>query len=59
MMFLFPIAIVLIVYFVMGDKLKQESFVKKSPENILKERFVNGEIDEATYLQMLGVLKNN
>ena len=25
---------------------------KKSPEEILKERFVNGEIDEETYLKM-------
>lgn len=29
----------------------------KSPEDLLKERFVKGEIDEATYLQMKETLK--
>ena len=29
----------------------------KNPEELLKERFVNGEIDEATYLQMKETLK--
>ncbi len=29
---------------------------KKSPEEILKERFVNGEIDEETYLKMKDTL---
>lgn len=30
---------------------------RKNPEALLKERFVNGEIDEATYLQMKETLK--
>ena len=30
---------------------------RRSPEEILKERFVNGEIDEETYLKMKEVLK--
>ena len=29
---------------------------QKSPEEILKERFVNGEIDEETYLKMKNTL---
>lgn len=29
---------------------------KKTPEEILKERFINGEIDEETYLKMKDTL---
>jgi len=29
---------------------------KKNPEEILKERFINGEIDEETYLKMKNTL---
>ena len=30
---------------------------RRTPEDILKERFVNGEIDEETYLRMKETLK--
>ena len=40
---------------------KQKSTItlpnSKSPEDLLKERFVNGEIDEETYLKMKETLK--
>lgn len=43
-----------IYYFIKNDTNSYYSMnqKKKSPEEILKERFVNGEIDEETYLKM-------
>ena len=57
MMFI-PILIIVLVYlFVSGDGKKVLSKYDDSSERILKERFVNGEIDEETYLRMKSVLK--
>lgn len=45
-----------IVYFLYKDK--KISFPNgRSPEDLLDERFVRGEIDENTYLKMKNVLK--
>lgn len=57
MMFIFPILIGVVLYYFYSNN-KENLIGNKSPENILKERFINGEIDEATYLQMKETLKN-
>lgn len=48
-----------LVYYLSAGKDNQyfAKLNKKSPEDILKERFVNGEIDEKTYLQMKEAIK--
>ena len=46
---------VLIYYFINNGKITLPG--KMSTDDILKERFVNGEIDEKTYLQMKETLK--
>lgn len=33
--------------------------VKINPEQIIKEKFLNGQIDETTYYEMISELKNN
>ncbi|MDH8677504.1 hypothetical protein QE109_05060 [Fusibacter bizertensis] len=45
--------IIFVIYYSSGKKLPG---VDKA-EDVLKERFVNGEIDEATYLRMKKTLK--
>ncbi|SHJ83442.1 hypothetical protein SAMN02745751_03489 [Dethiosulfatibacter aminovorans DSM 17477] len=57
MMFIFPILIGVVLYYFYSNN-KENLIGNKSPEDILKERFINGEIDEATYLQMKETLKN-
>ncbi len=60
MMFIWVIAIIVIVYYVNnGNGNNSFQLNSKNPEVILKERFVNGEIDEATYTRMNTVLKEN
>lgn len=57
-MMLIPIVGIILVYlWVTGDGKKVLSRYDDSSERILKERFVNGEIDEETYLKMKSVLK--
>lgn len=58
-MFLFPILLVVLIYFLIGDKhrrvlpdLRQDEAMEQ-----LKLRFANGEIDEETYLKMKATLK--
>lgn len=54
MMLLPIIAIGALMYYFFNDKASNKvSFQKnQSAEALLKERYVNGEIDEKTYLQM-------
>jgi uncharacterized membrane protein len=49
------IAVGIIVYYLHKGKVVSTSKVD-SAENILKFRFVNGEIDEETYLKMKSVI---
>lgn len=57
-MFLFPILLLILVYFVfIKDQNVHQSIYRKSPEDKLKERYVSGEIDEDTYLRMLRTIK--
>ena len=57
-MMLVPILVIVLVYLmVSGDGKKFLSKNEDSSERVLKERFVNGEIDEETYLKMKSVLK--
>jgi putative membrane protein len=57
-MMLVPILVIVLVYLmVSGDGKKFLSKNEDNPERVLKERFVNGEIDEETYLKMKSVLK--
>lgn len=48
-----------IVYFVIANKNKSSFNLpgRKSPEDILNERFASGEIDEQTYRKMKGTLR--
>lgn len=55
MMFIFPILIVAVLYLLYNSSDKFSD--KKSPEDTLKERFINGVIDETTYLHMKETLK--
>lgn len=51
MMWLIVIIVVAFVFY--GNTNRSDSFKsKKSPEELLKERFVKGEIDETTYFKM-------
>lgn len=56
MMFIFPILIVVALYFLYNNS-KDNHIDNESPEYVLKERFANGEIDETTYLHMKEILK--
>lgn len=59
MMFIGLIIAAVFIYFILaGDKKNNVSpFMRKTPEDILKERFINGEIDEKTYIQMKETLR--
>ena len=59
MMIIGLLAIGVLVYYLMGENGdKGFSTLKRSrPEDILKERFANGEIDEVQYLQMKQAIK--
>lgn len=52
-----------IIYFVTKneEEVKQRVLVpvKINPEQIIKEKFLNGQIDEITYYEMISELKNN
>lgn len=59
MMILIVVVIAAAMYYMMKGDL---SFTQKrgdAPVTVLKERYVKGEIDEATYLQMKETLKNS
>lgn len=57
MMFVFPVLIGVLLYFMYRSINDRNLNTDKSAEEILKERFVNGEIDEATYTHMKETLK--
>ena len=54
-----PIIILLVyVYYTTSNKNSGDFSIKaKTPEEILKERYVKGELDEATYLKMKDNIK--
>lgn len=57
-MIVLPLLILVVVYFLItGDKNKLFTQKEDEAEKLLKERFVNGEIDEETYKRMKAVLK--
>jgi len=59
MMILGLVLIGLVIYYFVknGELGKAKSSNSQSPEDILKERYVNGEIDEATFIRMKMTLK--
>lgn len=61
MMFLAVIAIIAIIYFVArpNHRISFDSSRSSDAEEILKKRFVAGEIDEETYKKMLRTLRSN
>ena len=57
-MMIIPIVVIgLVLYYGFRGTVNAPNFYKKDPNETLKERFVNGEIDEQTYLQMKETLK--
>lgn len=55
-----PIAIIgLVLYYGFKGTGNSSNFSRNDPNAMLKERFVKGEIDEQTYLQMKETLKDN
>lgn len=57
MMILLVVIIIAVIYYSSkGRSIEYSKGKYKNPEEILKERFVNGEIDESTYLQMKLIL---
>lgn len=57
MMFLVVIIIGVIVYYGFKGDSRLPNANKNQAEEILKRRYVTGEIDEQTYLQMKDILK--
>lgn len=56
-MMLVPILLVVLVYYLLTSDKKSISIKGESTaESILKERYVNGEIDEETYRKMRSVI---
>ena len=57
-MMLVPILLIILVYWLLSDG-KKNIFIKgeSNAESILKERYVNGEIDEETFRKMRSVIK--
>jgi len=57
-MFVFPILLIVLVYFLFNNnQINYRTLQERNPEDILKKRYVNGEIDEDTYLKMSKVIK--
>lgn len=59
MMIVFWLGIGVLVYYLLSNRDTGRAFFSgnRSPEELLKERFVRGEIDERTYLQMNEAIK--
>lgn len=60
-MLLFGLLLIAIVYFVVfpDRKIGPDSTKNTDAEELLKKRFVSGEIDEDTYRRMLHTLRSN
>lgn len=56
-MWLLLIIIIAFVYYSNNGSFGTFSIGKKDPDELLRERFVKGEIDESKYLQMKETLK--
>ena len=57
-MMLVPILLVMLVYYLLtSDKKRISINSQDNAESILKERYVNGEIDEETFRKMRSVIK--
>lgn len=57
-MMLIPILLVVLVYYLLTSDKKSISIKSEdNAESILKERYVNGEIDEETFRKMRSVIK--
>ena len=57
-MMLVPILLVVLVYYLLtSDKKRISINSQDNAESILKERYVNGEIDEETFRKMRSVIK--
>jgi uncharacterized membrane protein len=57
-MMIIPIVVIgLVLYYGFRGTVDLPKFAKNDPNEMLKERFVTGELDEATYLQMKETLK--
>jgi uncharacterized membrane protein len=58
MIIIILLVIVLLFYYpVLEDNKGISKLIKKNPEYILKERYINGEIDEEKYLKMIEIIK--
>lgn len=59
MMFLFLIILIMVVYYLFYNTDKNSNLFNKnnSAQELLKERFIRGEIDEKTYLRMKETIK--
>jgi len=57
MMIIFIVVIGVVLYYAFEGKGNLDIFDKTDPNEMLKKKFVNGEIDEQTYLQMKETLK--
>ncbi|MFZ7120832.1 MAG: SHOCT domain-containing protein [Eubacteriaceae bacterium] len=57
MMLIGWVLIGVVIYYVLKNDRGLTFSSKSSAEELLKERYVNGEIDEETYLKMKNVLK--
>jgi len=57
MMIIVVVVIALVIYYGFNGKGQATGFLKSDANEMLKERFVKGEIDEQTYLQMKETLK--
>ncbi|MFH5836445.1 SHOCT domain-containing protein [Proteiniclasticum sp. C24MP] len=55
-MFFGWILVIAVVYLLVKGDTKVNFTQKESPEQKLKERYINGEIDEETYLRMKSVI---
>lgn len=57
-MMLVPILLIVLIYYLLTSDKKSISIKNEdNAESILKERYVNGEIDEETFRKMRSVIK--
>jgi len=59
-MFIFPILLIILVYFLLNNNQTNYRVEhKRKPEDLLKERYINGEIDEEAYLKMSKLIRSS